>query len=185
MNRRALNLLSRRYFNETASMNTRCNLPSPWYARRLIVIAWFTVAIALGMLDSARAFRLHVPCTSSHDCPRGAFCRHQTNFRGQCITLPQVPFAIYGRRQNEFPPQSDPPEHVFGSMPILRCSDRKPCPPGFVCATYGSSQLQESLCVPYSEPCWSTADCSPADICDEEDEEFSLTGFCRPREEMQ
>lgn len=148
-----------------------------------LVVSWLTVSIALALSGVAGAFRLHVPCTGSHDCPRGAFCRHQTDFRGQCIALPQVPFGITGRRLNEFPPESDPPEHVFGSMPILRCAKLNPCPPGFVCVKYGSSDLGEALCVPYSEPCWSTADCSPADICDKEDEEFSLTGVCRPRED--
>ena len=148
-----------------------------------LAVSWLTLSIALALSGVAGAFRLHVPCTGSHDCPRGAFCRHQTDFRGQCITLPQMPFGITGRRLNEFPPESDPPEHVFGSMPILRCAKLKPCPPGFVCVKYGSSDLEEALCVPYSEPCWSTADCSPADICDKEDEEFSLTGVCRLRED--
>jgi hypothetical protein len=147
---------------------------------RLPILFCFALAIAIPI--PAHAFRLHVPCTSSHDCPRGAFCRHQTSFRGQCITPPQTPFGITGRRQVEFPPQSDPPEHIFGSMAILRCSNLKPCPAGFVCAKYGSSSLEEALCVPYSEPCWSTADCSPGDMCDKEDDEFSLSGICRPRE---
>jgi hypothetical protein len=161
----------------------------PWPPRRprgtgslLAALVWFAAAIAIGLPGSASAFRLHVPCTSSHDCPRGAFCRHQTSFRGQCIIPPQSPFGITGRRQVEFPPQSDPPEHLFGSMPILRCSQTKPCPAGFVCARYGSSKLEEALCVPYSEPCWSTADCSPSDICDKLDDELSLDGVCRPRE---
>lgn len=149
---------------------------------RLPLLFGFALALAIAIPAPAHAFRLHVPCTSSHDCPRGAFCRHQTSFRGQCITLPQTPFEIFGHRHNEFPPESDPPEHTFGSMPILRCSNRKPCPPGFVCAKYGSSHLEEALCVPYSEPCWSTADCSPSDICDKEDDDFSLSGICRPRE---
>ncbi|HEY2107526.1 MAG TPA: hypothetical protein VGH29_17130 [Candidatus Binataceae bacterium] len=142
------------------------------------------IVLAMTILPprNAYAFRLHVPCTSSHDCPRGAFCRHQTNFRGQCVIPPRSPFGVTGRRQVEFPPQSDPPEHLFGSMPILRCSQLRPCPAGLVCARYGSSKLEEALCVPYSEPCWSTADCSPADICDKLDDDFSLTGVCRPRE---
>jgi len=149
---------------------------------RLPVLFYFALAIAIAIPVPARTFVLHVPCTSSHDCPRGAFCRHQTSFRGQCITLPQTPFGITGRRLNEFPPESDPPDHIFGSMPILRCSNREPCPAGFVCTKYGSSRLQEALCVPYAEPCWSTADCSPSDMCDKEDDDFSLTGICRPRE---
>jgi hypothetical protein len=153
--------------------------------RHLPLIGCLLVAVAIALPGAAHAYRLHVPCTSSHDCPRGAFCRHATNFRGQCMTHPQVPFGIFGRRLNEFPAGSDPPDHVFGSMPVLRCSNRKPCPPGFVCSKYGSSALEEALCVPYSEPCWSTADCSPADMCDKEDEEFSLTGVCRPRESAQ
>ncbi|MGO9057242.1 MAG: hypothetical protein ACLQU2_07615 [Candidatus Binataceae bacterium] len=148
----------------------------------LLVLLSLAFAIVLVRPTTARAFRLHVPCTGSHDCPRGAFCRHATNFRGQCITLPRTPFGITGRRLNEFPPESDPPDHIFGSMPILRCAKQKPCPPGFVCAKYGSSDLEEALCVPYSEPCWSTADCSPSDMCDQEDDELSLSGVCRPRE---
>jgi hypothetical protein len=151
-------------------------------AGRVLFFACLLAAIANAPPAGAAGFKLHVPCTTSHDCPRGAFCRHETSFRGQCVALPQTPFGITGRRQIEFPPQSDPPEHLFGSMPILRCSQVKPCPAGFVCARYGSSKLEEALCVPYSEPCWSTADCSPADICDKPDEDFSLTGVCRPRE---
>jgi hypothetical protein len=164
----------------------RGEMSRPCYiSHRAAVLSWVALAVVLVLPGAAHAFKLHVPCTSSHDCPRGAFCRHITNFRGQCITLARLPFGITGRRQNEFPPESDPIEHVFGSNPILRCSQRTPCPPGFVCAKYGSSKLQESLCVPYSEPCWSTADCSPDDICDKEDDELSLAGICRPREEMQ
>lgn len=155
---------------------------APAQSRMLPVLLWLAAAIAVGMPGTARAFRLHVPCTSSHDCPRGAFCRHATAFRGQCMIQPRSPFGITGWRQVEFPPQSDPPEHLVGSMPVLRCSQLKPCPVGFVCARYGSSKLEEARCVPYSEPCWSTADCSPSDICDKADDDFSLTGVCRPRE---
>ena len=151
-------------------------------AVRLAILLCLGLAIAIAFPAPALPFRLHVPCTSSHDCPRGAFCRHQTSFRGQCITLPQLPFGITGPRQSEFPPESDPLEHIFGSMPILRCSNREPCPAGFVCAKYGVSHLEEALCVPYSQPCWSTADCSPGDMCDKQDDEFSLSGICRPRE---
>jgi len=151
----------------------------------LLIFALVATGTAMGPAGNARAFRLHAPCTSSHDCPRGAFCRHQTGFRGQCITLPQSPFGITGGRQVEFPPQSDPLEHLFGSMTILRCSLLKPCPEGFVCARYGSSKLEEALCIPHSEPCWSTADCSPSDFCDKPDDEFSLTGVCRPRDNVE
>lgn len=154
-----------------------------------VVICLFLGMIVPGitvlLTGNASAFHLHMPCTGSHDCPRGAFCRHQTNFRGECIIPPQSPFGVTGPRQVEFPPQSDPPEHLFGSMPILRCSQLKPCPAGFVCARYGSSKLEEALCVPYSEPCWSTADCSPSDFCDKPDDEFSLSGICRPREDAE
>jgi hypothetical protein len=163
----------------------KMTLPDIIQRKQLAMVVSFIVAVTLGFAGGARAYRLHVPCTSSHDCPRGAFCRHQTGFRGQCIVPPLSPFGITGRRQVEYPPQSDPLEHVAGSMPILRCSQLKPCPPGFVCARYGSSKLQEALCVPYSEPCWSTADCSPTDICDKEDDELSLTGVCRPRENVE
>ena len=154
------------------------------YRDCLILLVLFSCifSIVFARPSTARAFQLHVPCTGSHDCPRGAFCRHATNFRGQCITLPQTPFGITGRRLNEFPPESDPPDHIFGSLPILRCARQQPCPPGFVCVKYGSSDLEEALCVPYSQPCWSTADCSPADMCDKEDDELSLSGVCRPRE---
>jgi hypothetical protein len=154
-------------------------------AARPAVRLCFAILLVIGLRAPASAFKLHVPCTSSHDCPRGAFCRHATSFRGQCITPAQSPFGITGHRYNEFPPQSDPVEHVFGSTPILRCSDRNPCPAGFACVKYGSSHLQEALCVPYSEPCWSTPDCSPDDICDKEDDELSLTGVCRPRESVE
>jgi hypothetical protein len=144
----------------------------------------FVLALTVGLPGNARAYRLHVPCTSSHDCPRGAFCRHQTNFRGQCIVQPLSPFGVFERRHIEFPPQSDLLEYAPGSTPILRCAELKPCPAGFVCVQYGSSKLVESLCVPSSEPCWSTADCSPNDMCDKQDEDFSLTGICRPREDV-
>jgi hypothetical protein len=153
--------------------------------RRWLALVSVAAAIMIEWPASASAFKLHVPCTTSHDCPRGAFCRHATSFRGQCVMLPPAPFGIFGARQVEFPPQSDPPEHLFGSMPILRCAQLKPCPAGFVCARYGSSKLEEALCVPYSEPCWSTADCSASDICDKQDDEFSLTGVCRPREDAE
>ncbi len=151
----------------------------------LVLLLSAAAIVSATGLANASAFKLHVPCTTSHDCPRGAFCRHETSFRGQCIIPPQSPFGVTGARQVELPPQSDPPEHLFGSMPILRCSQRTPCPEGFVCARYGSSRLQEALCVPYSEPCWSTADCSPADICDKPEGEFSLTGVCRAREDAE
>jgi hypothetical protein len=151
--------------------------------RRLLFV--ISLALAIGLPGHARARKLHVQCTSSHDCPRGAFCRHPTGFPGRCIMLPQTPFGIFGERQVEYPPQSDPPEHVPGSMPILRCSRLDPCPAGFVCARYTTSQLEEALCVPYSEPCWSTADCSPSGFCDKADDEFRLTGVCRPREQAE
>lgn len=108
----------------------------------LLVLLSLAFAIVLVRPTTARAFRLHVPCTGSHDCPRGAFCRHATNFRGQCITLPRTPFGITGRRLNEFPPESDPPDHIFGSMPILRCAKQKPCPPGFVSARIRVRQVR-------------------------------------------
>jgi hypothetical protein len=97
-------------------------LPRLRGATRFLLLLLSAAAIALEAAGTAHAYKLHVPCTTSHDCPRGAFCRHATSFRGQCVLLPQMPFGIFGARQVEFPPQSDPPEHIFGSMPILRCS---------------------------------------------------------------
>ncbi len=168
--------------------NQSASTPAPVVPRRamsrLLFLAGFILPITIASARSAHAYRLHVPCTSSHDCPRGAFCRHKTNFRGQCIVPPLMPFGVFERRQIEFPAQPLPFEHAPGSIAVLRCSVKEPCPPGFVCAKYGTSSLKESLCVPSSEPCWSTADCAPEDICDKANDEFSLTGVCRPREEV-
>jgi hypothetical protein len=132
---------------------------------------------------TAGGYTLKEPCTSSHDCPRGAFCRHHMSFRGECVILPKSPFGPIGPRQTEFPAEPEPLDQAAGSMPLLRCSDEKPCPAGYNCRTTGDSQLQASLCVPDSQPCWSTDDCSPADYCDKKNEDFDLTGFCRLRED--
>lgn len=148
-----------------------------WSWGPLAILMWIAAA------PNTHGYTLREPCTSSHDCPRGAFCRHHLTFRGQCVVLPKTPFGPVGPRQPEFPPESEPLDQASGSTPILRCSDFKPCTAGFVCRTTGNSMLQIKLCVPDSQPCWSTDDCAPEDFCDKRNGDLDLNGYCRLRQD--
>lgn len=158
-----------------------CGGAAPWIGIGIALVVT-CISIASGDFSAADAFTLREPCTSSHDCPRGAFCRHHMSFRGQCVVMPKTPFGPISPEQTEYPPESDPIDEAPGSMPILRCSDLKPCPDGLYCATTGSSDLQTGLCVSEAATCWSTDDCSPSDYCDKKNEDLDLSGYCRQRE---